>query len=113
KLSARYDDCLKDIELMQPLNDRDVVPNRHLYPIRTSRRDELRTFLKEKGIETLIHYPVALPDQPALKKYVTPGQDFPIARRAAAELVSLPLYPELRDDELDHVIRSIREFFRK
>ena len=51
--------------------------------------------LRERGIETLVHYPLPLPLQPALKQFVLPGQEFPIAEKAAQEILSLPLYPEL------------------
>ena len=87
------------------------MPNRHLYPIRTSRRDELRNFLQQRGIETLIHYPTPLPLQPAFRSFVLPGQEFPVAQKASSEMMSLPLYPDLTEEELQYTIDAVREFF--
>jgi hypothetical protein len=63
------------------------------------RRDELRAWLKQCGIETLVHYPVPVPMQPAMRPYVPRGSEFPAADRASRELLSLPLYPDLTEAE--------------
>jgi dTDP-4-amino-4,6-dideoxygalactose transaminase len=112
EISARYDEAFGDLEL-QPLPAvRDLVPNRHLYPVRTPRREELRNFLNERGVQTLIHYPIPLPDQPAFRPFVLPGEEFPVARKAAQEIFSLPLYPELQEEEINHTIQMVRNFFK-
>jgi dTDP-4-amino-4,6-dideoxygalactose transaminase len=112
QMAARYDEAFADLDLtVLPLAP-DLLPNRHLYPVRTSRREELRSYLKEHGIETLVHYPTPLPLQPALQKFVLPGQEFPVAEKAASEVFSLPLYPELTEEELQHTIRTVRRFFK-
>ena len=111
RLADRYDEAFNDLDLaLLPALD-GFIPNRHLYPIRTSRRDELRRFLQENGIQTLIHYPKPLPEQPAFQQFVLRGQVFPVTQKAANELLSLPLYPELREEELQHTIRMVRRFF--
>ena len=112
RLAARYDEAFSGLDLLRLPVSRGLLPNRHLYPVRTPRRDELRRFLKECGIETLVHYPVPLPSQPAFRRFVLPGQEFPVAQKAAQELLSLPLYPELQEEELQHVIRAVRRFFK-
>ena len=112
RLAARYDETFSDLDLLRLPVAGGLLPNRHLYPVRTPRRDELRSFLKECGIETLVHYPVPLPFQPAFRQFVLPGQEFPVAQKAARELLSLPLYPELEEEELQHVIRAVRRFFK-
>ena len=111
-LADRYDKAFSDLDLVVFPSLPDFVSNRHLYPIRTPRRDELRRYLDENGIQTLVHYPVPLPSQPALRQFVIPGQEFPVAQRAASEVLSLPLYPELKEEELQHVIGAVRRFFR-
>ena len=88
-----------------------LLSNRHLYPIRTPRRDDLLRYLQEQGIETLVHYPVPPPLQPALMRFVLPGQEFPAAVKASKEILSLPLYPELSDEEQQYTIQSVRNFF--
>jgi len=112
QIAAAYDDAFSNLELQRLPVRPGLVPNRHLYPVRTPRRDGLRAWLRDRGIETLVHYPTPLPLQPALAPFVLPGQEFPVASRAAGELLSLPLYPDLAEEELHHIIRSVREFFR-
>jgi dTDP-4-amino-4,6-dideoxygalactose transaminase len=87
-----------------------ALPNRHIYAIRVQQRDALREFLLQAGVETLVHYPKALPAQPALQPFVLPGQRFEAAERAAREVLSLPLYPELRPDEVEFVINRVSRF---
>jgi dTDP-3-amino-3,4,6-trideoxy-alpha-D-glucose transaminase len=110
-LAARYDEAFADLNLtLLPVNP-NLVPNRHLYPIRTPRREALRSFLQERGIETLIHYPIPLPLQPAFQRFVLPGQEFPVAQKVTGEMLSLPLYPELTEEELQYTIDAVRQFF--
>jgi dTDP-4-amino-4,6-dideoxygalactose transaminase len=111
KLADRYDEAFQDLDLALLPQRPGFTPNRHLYPIRTSRRDALRRFLNENGVQTLIHYPMPLPLQPAFQPFVLPGQEFPSTQKAVGELLSLPLYPDLREEELQHTILSVRRFF--
>lgn len=107
-----YDEAFRDLDLVLLPDIPDLVPNRHLYPVRTPLRDELCRFLKEHGIHTLIHYPTPLPFQPALKGFVHPKQAFPVAQQACREILSLPLYPDLREEEIQHIINTVRDFFK-
>ena len=91
--------------------DRDHVY--HLYVIRTTRRDELRAFLKAHDIETGIHYPTALPFLKAYAYLKHEPSDFPEAYRAQAEILSLPLYAELTPAMQQRVIETIRDFYRR
>ena len=111
-LAARYDEAFSDLDLVRLPLIPGLLPNRHLYPIRTPRRDELRRFLGERGIETLVHYPVPMPAQPALRPFVLPGQEFPVAQRVASEILSLPLYPDLGEEELQLTIHAVQHFFK-
>lgn len=83
----------------------------HLFVIKTDKRDELKAFLKEREIETGIHYPIPLHLQPALKFLGYKKGDFPISEDYADKVLSIPLYPEL-DNKADIVIEKILKFFK-
>jgi dTDP-4-amino-4,6-dideoxygalactose transaminase len=82
----------------------------HQYVIRTQRRDELRAFLAERKIGSEIYYPVPLHQQEALKSLGYTEGAFPEAERAAKEVLALPIFPELREDEQDIVVAAIAAF---
>jgi dTDP-4-amino-4,6-dideoxygalactose transaminase len=83
----------------------------HLFIIETAERDLLRDFLTERGIQTGIHYPIPIHLQEAYKDLgVGPGA-FPHAERLAQESLSLPMYPELTEEQIRSVTDAIREFF--
>jgi dTDP-4-amino-4,6-dideoxygalactose transaminase len=84
----------------------------HLYVIRAERRDDLAAFLKTKGIATGIHYPIALPLMPAYRYLGHRPSDFPVAYARQDEILSLPMYPELGDEQIAYVADAIREFYR-
>jgi len=81
----------------------------HLFVIRHPRRDALAATLEERGIATLIHYPFPLHLQPAFASLgYRPGQ-FPVAEKSAAEILSLPIYPEMTDAQAREVAAAVRE----
>jgi dTDP-4-amino-4,6-dideoxygalactose transaminase len=82
----------------------------HQYVIRTTRRDDLRQFLTERKIGSEIYYPVPLHLQAALKPLGYSEGSFPEAERAAREVLALPIFPELREDEQQMVVSVIAEF---
>ena len=82
----------------------------HQYVIRTARRDQLRAFLTARKIGSEIYYPVPLHLQDALKPLGYKEGDFPEAERAAREVLALPIFPELREDEQQTVVAAIAEF---
>jgi dTDP-4-amino-4,6-dideoxygalactose transaminase len=82
----------------------------HQYVIRTARRDGLREFLTARKIGSEIYYPVPLHMQEALKPLGYKEGDFPEAERAAREVLALPIFPELREDEQQTVVKAITEF---
>jgi dTDP-3-amino-3,4,6-trideoxy-alpha-D-glucose transaminase len=111
RLADRYDEAFADLDLLLLPRDSAFCPSRHLYPVRTPHREALRGHLDAGGVHTLVHYPVPLPEQPALRKYLMPGQTFPVAEKAAKEILSLPLYPGLTDQEAGYTIEMVRRFF--
>jgi dTDP-4-amino-4,6-dideoxygalactose transaminase len=83
----------------------------HQYVIRTTRRDQLREFLTSRKIGSEIYYPVPLHLQEALKPLGYSEGSFPEAERAAREVLALPMFPEIREDEQQRVVHTIGEFF--
>lgn len=84
----------------------------HQYTIRVKKRNELQSFLKEQGIETMIYYPLPLHLQPIFKNLGYRQGDLPIAEKAAAEAISLPMFPELKMNQQEYVVDKIAEFFK-
>ncbi len=82
----------------------------HQYAIRTAKRDQLRAFLSDRGIGSEIYYPVPLHLQDALQQLGYGEGDFPEAERAAREVLALPMFPELREEEQQTVVGAIAEF---
>ncbi len=84
----------------------------HLYSIRTSRRDELFKFLVAAGIAANIHYPIPVHLQPAYAFLKQQKGRFPVSEKCASETLSLPMYPELTEAQIDHVCDKVIEFLK-
>jgi dTDP-3-amino-3,4,6-trideoxy-alpha-D-glucose transaminase len=84
----------------------------HLFVVRHPRRDALAQALRERGIGTLVHYPTPLHLQPVFAPLGGEPGDLPVAERATSEVLSLPLYPELGDEQLRAVVAAVREASR-
>jgi dTDP-3-amino-3,4,6-trideoxy-alpha-D-glucose transaminase len=106
QLASQYRQELPDA--VTPIHERDPGHVYHLFPVRGPARDELSAHLAQAGIGTLIHYPVPLSEQPAFARYEP--MSCPVASRAAAELLSLPLHPRLADADIAHVAQHVRIF---
>lgn len=85
-------------------------PIYHNFVIRTPKRDALRKFLDHHGVETRIHYPIPIHLQRSAQKMKHKRGDFPVVESLAETMLSLPIYPELRDDEMHHVVETIKNF---
>jgi dTDP-4-amino-4,6-dideoxygalactose transaminase len=83
----------------------------HQYVIRVRRRDELKAFLRDRGVESEVYYPLALHQQPALRSLGYPTGAFPESERAAAEVLALPIFPQLTRQEQEIVVAAIADFF--
>ena len=83
------------------------------YVIQADRRDDLQGHLQDSGVEALVHYPTPIHCQPAAAGLGYSAQDFPVTMRAAARVLSLPLYPEISNEQQDHVARLIADFYRR
>ena len=85
----------------------------HQYVVRASRRDELRSFLAQRGIGTEVYYPVPLHLQECFAYLGYRAGDLPESERAAREVLALPMFPELREDEQQRVVAAIAEFYSR
>ncbi len=113
EIAEKYSDGLKDLDgVITPYCEPYNKHIYHQYTIRTKRRDELAEFLKGKGIQTAVHYPIPLHLQKAFSYFGYKPGDFPIAEQCSKEVLSLPMFPELTDEEIDYVIESVKEFFK-
>lgn len=83
----------------------------HLFVIKIKEREELATYLKEKGIQTVINYPVALPFLPAYARKNHIPEDFPCAFNNQSQVLSLPIYPDMSNSQADYVIETIQGFY--
>ena len=107
EIAARYRELLQGTPLVLA---QERAPARHIYhqfTVRTPKRDALVGALADAGVGTAVHYPTPIPAQPM---FALPDVDraFPNAARAAAEVLSLPCYPELRDEEVRTVADAVR-----
>jgi dTDP-4-amino-4,6-dideoxygalactose transaminase len=120
-LAARYDELFTAAGVVEPgpYPERGVVlpwadPRAHhvfhQYVVRVARRNDLRAWLTERGIGSEVYYPLALHQQKALASLGYREGDFPESERAAREVLALPIFPQLREDEQQRVVAAIRDF---
>lgn len=110
-IAARYSELLEGTPLVLPY----VAPNRthayYIYTVLAPKRDELRDYLLKRGIGTQIIYPKLVPDQDAYRDQPIHCDSIPVARSLVDKILCLPMFPELRDDEVDQVAATIHDFF--
>jgi dTDP-4-amino-4,6-dideoxygalactose transaminase len=114
ELAGRYAAGLAGAgDLALPPDLADSVPVYHQLTVRTNHRDALMRSLAEQGIGSSIHYPSPLHLQPALREIpeLAEPAELPVATAAAAQVLCLPMFPELADQEVDAVCAAVREFF--
>jgi len=118
--AARYDQLFRDAGLaasstsegvVLPVTDRRATHVFHQYVIRAPRRDDLRQYLADCQIGSEIYYPLPLHLQTSLASLGYKRGDFPVSEAAAAEVLALPMYPELREDEQQTVVQAIAAFY--
>ena len=108
--ATRYDEMLAGIdEISLPQTAHDNSHVWHLYVIRTPRRNAVIETLRDLGIQAGIHYPIPLHLQPAFRTLGYGPGDFPVAEAAAASIVSLPLYPQITENQQHRVTEAVRK----
>lgn len=110
-LASRYRQRLASLPVALPEQIDRSEPVHHLFPVLTGYRDRLGQFLKDRSVETGVHYPVPLHLQPAFRHLGYKPGDFPVAERIAAQEISLPIFPEMTDGQFEWVCESIAAFF--
>ena len=110
--ASAYTRALKNSTLILPIELPDVRAVYHLFVVRVpaEKRKGLQEHLKTNGVETGIHYPIALPYLTAYQYLGHSEKDFPEALNASQEILSLPMFPELTKDQIEFVAEKIREF---
>ena len=108
-----YGQLLDQTDLVLPVEVPPATHCYHLYVVRSPDRDRLRQHLEQNGIGAAIHYPMPIHYQPAYRALGYREGDFPEAERASREVLSLPLFPELTEEEVRRVCSVVREFRRR
>jgi dTDP-4-amino-4,6-dideoxygalactose transaminase len=113
RVAARYDELLAGTPGVQLPS---IAPGRshvyHLYVIESDARDQLQAHLTEAGVSTMLNYSKALPFYPCYAHLGHRPSDFPNAYRNQDRILSLPIYPEMTDEAIQYVVKSIRGFHR-
>jgi len=112
RIAQWYDEGLKGIPVTVPKAKDWAEPVYHLYVIQTPDRDKLADFLKERGIQTGIHYPIPNHRQPAVQNALGKQPKLEKTEGTVEKILSLPIYPELEKEKVDFVCTAIREYFR-
>jgi len=111
-IADRYDSGLAKLPLTLPKRRTDTTHVFHQYVIRVAERDELRDWLNAAGIGTSIHYPVPVHLQPAYRGRLAAGPSgLGVTERAARQILSLPMYPQISEQTIDRIIAEIQGFF--
>jgi len=112
RVAARYDELLRGVgDIVTPKIAAGREHVYHLYVVRTACRDALKAHLTEAGVSTVLNYPKALPFYPAYSHLGSTPEDFPVAYANQSRILSLPIYPEIRDDVVTYVAEEITEFY--
>jgi dTDP-4-amino-4,6-dideoxygalactose transaminase len=106
--AARYDRLLADVSFRTPYAGTDVRHVYHVYAIRSPKRDALQKALADHGVQTGIHYPIPVHLQPAHADLGYRAGDLPLSEAAAAQVLSLPMFPELTPAQQDEVVAALR-----
>jgi dTDP-4-amino-4,6-dideoxygalactose transaminase len=110
RVAACYDELLGKLGVETPFVRPDVTHVYHQYTIRVARRDELQQFLDKRGIGTMIYYPLPLHRQGLYLDLGYAEGSLPVSEQAGREVLSLPIYPELTDEQIEKIAGVIGEF---
>lgn len=105
-----YDELLEDCDVIKPVEKKHNKHVYHLYVVRARQRQKLMEHLNSKGIQTAIHYPTPIHLQEAYSFLGHKRGSFPVAEKCVDEIISLPMFPELKQEEIELVVKAIKEF---
>lgn len=111
EIAALYSESFNDLDwIVTPQEKSGRYHVYHLYVVRVQKRREFQDHLLRHGVATLIHYPVPIHRQPAYSECLIQAKYLPVTDAQASEIVSLPIYPELTDVQIGHVITAVRSW---
>ena len=113
EIAGWYNDALKNVDdLILPSVAENATHVYHVYLVRTKHRDQLQKYLTDNGIGTLIHYPIPIHLQKAYQHLGFKKGDFPIAEEIADTCLSLPIWPGMKQSEVNYIAEKITDFFK-
>ena len=112
KYALIYNSLLEDADVITPIQKDYAKHIYHQYVIRMKERDNLSKYLNSKKISTSIHYPIPIHLQKAYSDLNYKKGNFPITEKYADEIISLPVFPELKQEEIEYVVSNVKEFGR-
>jgi dTDP-4-amino-4,6-dideoxygalactose transaminase len=113
RIARRYDKALAECVITRPEVREGSSHVYHLYVVRSSQWHALKTYLQENGIGTLIHYPVPVHLQPAYRNQRFSSEDLSETELAAREILSLPIYPEIKEADIEKIIKVVKTFLER
>jgi dTDP-4-amino-4,6-dideoxygalactose transaminase len=113
RVAMRYTELLKGTPLQLPCEPDQLQSAWHLYVVRHPRRDDLKKHLEANKVGCALHYPLSLHLQKAYAHLGYKAGDFPVAEKAARECLSLPIYPEMTEVQIQRVVEVIKDFFAR
>ena len=113
QVADRYNEGLKDVDaLILPAEAEYAYHVYHLYVVRVAGREEFAAELKREGISTAVQYPYALHLTDAYAHLGYKEGDLPVSEKACREIISLPLFPDILEEQVDYVVEKVRQYFR-
>lgn len=114
QIARRYSAELAGVgDLVLPFEAKGACHVYHVYVLRSKQRARFQQFLSEHGVASALHYPIPLHLQEAYRSLGYKQGDFPASEQAAEEVISLPLYPELTEAQIEYVIATVKQFFSR
>lgn len=109
RVAQRYVENLKDV-VQVPGEAKDCKHVYHQFTVRVPQRDEFKEHLQEQGVGSMIYYPVSLHQQKAFAHLGYDDSDFPVTRKAQEEVLSLPMFPELTNEQVDQICEKVKSY---
>lgn len=110
EVASQYLELLAGVpEVVLPVLPKDASPVFHLFVVRVKNREHVMQYLKSKGVEAGVHYPIALPNLKAYAHQRHTSKDYPVASAYQNEILSLPIFPELTREQIEYVATTLKE----
>ena len=116
EVAAFYDNAFKNIDGLQiPVrnSNSEHVFHQYVMRIKNGKRDELKEWLQQRDIPSMVYYPVALHKQPAFRKWITKELSLPVSEQLTEEVLALPVHTEMTKEQLEHIKNGVSSFFNK